>query len=124
MFRLDLVVAFLAVCSAVWMIFDGSKALITGNYTTPAAGEYAGKLGPWADLLGFAGISPHATLTKSFFVIYGLIWLIAAVCFFFKPDSVRILMLIFAIGILWYAPIGTISGVLQLIILLIVYKTS
>lgn len=53
--------AVLAACTlltinACWMVFDGSRALLLGDYVTPAAGPYAGELGPWADVMRAIGI--------------------------------------------------------------------
>lgn len=120
--KLRLLVIILAVCNSVWMIFDGLRALTTGNYTVPSSGEYAGQLGPWAKIISYAGISPHSTFTKLFFVIYGLCWLIAAVYFYFEPGNGIFVMLFFAVVILWYAPIGSFFGLLQLILLLILLR--
>jgi len=37
----------LAAVEAGWMLFDGSRALIVGDYVTAKSGPYAGQLGPW-----------------------------------------------------------------------------
>jgi hypothetical protein len=67
--------------TAGWMVFDGTRALIVGDYVTPESGEYAGQLGTWSNVVKAIGIEPRSTLMKSIFVAYGLITLAIAVCF-------------------------------------------
>jgi hypothetical protein len=42
--------------------YDGSRALIVGDYVTPKSGAYAGQLGPWAKLVAAVGIEPRSTV--------------------------------------------------------------
>jgi hypothetical protein len=70
------VVAVLAIIEAGWMLFDGSRALILGDYVTPTSGPYAGQLGPWTKLVSRVGIEPRSTLMKCIFTIYGAVWLL------------------------------------------------
>jgi len=46
------------------MAFDGTRALIVGDYIRPQTGEYAGQLGPWAKLVRKIGIAPESTFMK------------------------------------------------------------
>ena len=115
------VIVFLAVAEAGWMAFDGTRALITGDYVTPASGEYAGQLGPWARIVSAVGIAPRSTLMKTIFVIYGLAWLgITAAFAFSNVPWAWAAMFVAALLSLWYVPIGTAFGVLQLILLLVI----
>jgi hypothetical protein len=61
MARLRWAVVVLAVLEAGWMVFDGARALVVGDYVTPSSGEYAGKLGPWAGLASALGVEPRST---------------------------------------------------------------
>jgi hypothetical protein len=45
------IVAALAALNGGWMTFDGARAFFVGDYVTPSSGEYAGQLGPWADVV-------------------------------------------------------------------------
>lgn len=36
-----------AVMNYGFMIYDGTRALVTGDYTRPKSGQYAGQLGTW-----------------------------------------------------------------------------
>jgi hypothetical protein len=80
----DWVIVVLAVQEGGWMAFDGTMALLTGNYITPRTGEYAGQLGPWSKLVSAVGIEPRSTLMKSIFAVYGAAWLGLAVCFLLR----------------------------------------
>ena len=60
----DWVIVILVAFTAGWMLFDGTRALIVGDYVTPASGEYAGQLGPWSNLVKADGIEPLSTLMK------------------------------------------------------------
>ena len=98
----------LAVLEAGWMVFDGARALVVGDYVTPSSGEYAGQLGPWSRVVSVVGIAPRSTLMKSIFVVYGAAWLAIAVCFALEIRWAWTAMLVAAIGSLWYLPIGTV----------------
>ncbi len=119
MARLRWVVVALAVVEAGWMVFDGTRALVVGDYVTPSSGEYAGRLGPWADLVSAVGIEPRSTGMKVFFVAYGLIWLVAALAFARRVPRSWWAMVLLAAGSLWYLVIGTVASVLQLLVLLV-----
>lgn len=116
-----LIVLFVVV-EAGWMTVDGSYALVTGDYITPGNGQYAGSLGPWADVVDRVGIDPRSTTMKAIFVTYGLTWLVVAVMFIIGVQGVWFARLLFALGSLWYLPIGTILGVSQAVLLLWIYS--
>jgi hypothetical protein len=75
------IIVILVVFTAGWMLFDGSRALIVGDYVTPKTGEYAGQLGAWSNLVQAIGIEPRSTLMKLTFVIYGLTALMITGCY-------------------------------------------
>ena len=100
------------------MFFDGARALIVGDYVTPTTGQYAGQLGPWSILVKAIGIEPRSTLMKSIFVVYGLVALTVALCFILGLAWARIAMIIICILGLWFLPIGTVTNLIALILLL------
>lgn len=106
----------LAVVVSAWWVFDGGRALLIGEYVTPQRGPYAGELGPWADLVESVGIDPHATGMKLFFVVTGAVWFATALAYVLRPWLWRWLVL-FAILSIWYLPVGTVAGALQLVLL-------
>jgi len=109
----------LAVFVAGWFVFDGSRALVTGDYVTPKSGPRAGQLGGWAHAVTAVGIEPRSTLMKTIFVTYGLAWLAVAVCFVLGVRGARVAMIVAAAGSLWYMPVGTVLGLAQLALLLL-----
>jgi hypothetical protein len=98
-----------------WMTFDGTRALILGDYVTPSSGTHAGRLGPWNYVVNAVGIPPRSTAMKVVFVVYGLSWLIIALGLALRTGWASPAMLIAAIATLWYLPVGTIFGIVQLV---------
>lgn len=101
------VAAALALADAGYMVVDGARALLTGDYFTPSTGEHAGQLGPWARVVESLGIDPRSTGMKLFFVVYGSVWLAVAAAFALGRDWAWLAMLVLAAGSLWYLTIGT-----------------
>lgn len=111
----------LAVClplgmTAAWMLFDGTRALLLGDYVTPATGPYAGRLGPWADLLASLGLNPRATAVKAVHVLYGALTLAVAARFVAGRRALRPLVAAGVAG-LWYLPAGTLLNAITLSLL-------
>ena len=77
MHPLGWVVLLLAFVEGGWLAFDGSRALIVGDYITPNSGTFAGQLGPWAGLVSAVGIEPRSTLMMAIHVVIGGTWLVA-----------------------------------------------
>lgn len=110
--RLRWIVVALAVFEAGWMVFDGSRALVVGDYVTPD-----GRLGPWADLVSAVGIEPRSTGMKAFFVVYGLVWLAVTVAY--ARGRAWAAMLALAVGSLWYLVVGTLASAVMIGVLFI-----
>ncbi len=102
-----------------YMVFDGVRAFVVGSYLTPARGEHAGQLGPWARLVRAVGIEPESTAMKTAFVVLGAAWLIAAAGLAFDLGWARPLGVVLAVGTLWYLVPGTALSVAVLILLLV-----
>lgn len=109
----------LVIISAGWMVFDGGRALIVGDYVTSKSGKYAGQLGPWAKVVEAVGISPRSTVMKLIFVLYGLAYLIITTAFLLKVSWARWGMIIIALLGLWYLPFGTLINILIIALLLV-----
>jgi hypothetical protein len=114
-------IAGLALVVAGWMAFDGFHALLTGDYVTPSSGRYAGQLGPWATLVAAFGIAPRSNGMIWFFAIYGSIWTTVIAAFVFHHTRFASMMLLCAVGSMWYLPFGTALGLVQ-ILLLVVFR--
>lgn len=109
----------LATLEAGWMIFDGARALVVGDYVTPQSEEYAGQLGPWAALVAAIGIDPRSTAMKLAFVVYGVAWLVVVGAYAMQRPWARTGMIAAAAGSLWYLVVGSIVSALQLALLLV-----
>lgn len=119
MARLRWAVVALAVLEAGWMVFDGARALVVGDYVTPSTGEHAGQLGPWADLVGALGVDPRSTGMKAFFVLYGVGWLAVAAAFARGRRWAWAAMLAAAAGSLWYLVVGTVASAVMIALLVV-----
>jgi len=97
------------------MTFDGARALTVGDYVTPSSGAHAGQLGPWSHVVSAVGIPPRSTAMKMIFVVYGLSWLIIALGLALRRGWALPAMLIATLATLWYLPVGTIFGIVQLV---------
>ena len=104
------------------MTFDGSRALIVGDYITPASRP--GELGPWHYAVEAIGLGPRSTLMKLLFVLFGLAWLVVAIGLARRATWAPRAALILAIATLWYAPVGTVAGVVQIALFLILRRTA
>jgi hypothetical protein len=62
-----------------WLLFDGSRAAITGSYTTFGRGEHAGQLGPWARLVAMVGFNPTSKFVIAVHILLGILWLAGSV---------------------------------------------
>ena len=103
---------------AGWMAFDGSRALVVGDFVTPKSGPYAGQLGPWSRVVQGVGLDPRGTPVKALFAVYGWAWLLAAVGFAWGARWSWNLMLAAALGALWFLPLGTLLSVVQVALLI------
>jgi bacteriocin resistance YdeI/OmpD-like protein len=105
--------------TAGWMIFDGSRALMVGEYVMPVSGEYADQLGPWSNLVQVIGIDPHSLLMKSIFIIQGAAALTVVICYLLNKAWARMGLFVVMVLGLWYLPIGTLTNLIALILLLL-----
>ncbi len=115
-FRLTLVT--LALVEGLWMTFDGTRALTVGDYVTRSSGPRAGELGPWSRVVAAVGIPARSTAMKLIFVAYGLSWLVIAMAFLLHARWAWLAMFVASVTTLWYLPIGTLFGLIQLMLLI------
>ncbi len=107
----------LATLEGGWFAFDGTRVLIVGDYVTPSSGDHAGQLGPWSHVVSAIGIEPRSTFMKSVHVVLGVAWLATIASFVLGLAHGWTAMLICAVLGLWYLPIGTILGLIQIVLL-------
>jgi len=107
----------LAALLGAWMAFDGARALLLGDYVTPASGPYAGQLGPWARLVEAVGLAPRSAPVKLAVLAVGLVWLAAAAAVAARAPWARRALALAAPLALWYAPFGTLIALAVLALL-------
>ncbi len=110
------VVIGLALMLGAWLLLDGFRAVLVGDYTTVTVSGRPGQLGPWAGLLESLGVDPRSTAVKLLHLVLGIGWLAAAGLLIARhpagPTRARWL----AVLSLWYLPFGTIIGVMVLLL--------
>ncbi len=111
------IVAGLVHLNAGWMLFDGARALIVGDYITPKSGAHAGQLGPWSKVVEAVGIDPRSTLMKSVFVIYGAAFFAVLAAFTLGASWAWMGMIVVAVLGLWHLPFGTLINVVVIALL-------
>ena len=107
----------MAVLLGGWLAFDGARAFISGDYVTPASGEYAGQLGPWSRLVKAVGLEPRSPVVKGTHIVLGLMWLAAAACFAARFPWARWVLTGCAVASLWYLPFGALIAIIELALL-------
>lgn len=112
------------VSTAAWMVFDGTRALILGDYITPQTGEFAGQLGPWSNLVRAIGIEPRSLGMKLIFVAQGLSTLTAVIGYLLSKSWARSGLLVAMLLGLWYLPIGTLTNLAALILMLLTRRKA
>lgn len=113
------IIVILAFLNFGFMTVDGSRALIVGDYFRPETGEYAWQLGPWAALVSTIGIHPESVLMKGIFIAWGTFGLIFTVSFAMRVKRADNALLFFNLATFWYLVVGTLSSVLQVVLLLL-----
>src|SRR4026209_965137 len=99
-----------ATAEAGWLAFDGTRALIVGDFITPKSGPYAGQVGPWRHLVQAVGLDPRGTPMKVIYAVCGWVWLLIAVAFAVGTRWSWTAMLVAAAGTLWFLPVGTVCS--------------
>ena len=110
--------------TAGWMVFDGTRALLLGDYVTPQSGEFAGQLGPWSNLVKAVGIEPRSLGMKLIFIAQGLATLIAVIYYILNKSWARSGLLTAMLLGLWYLPIGTLLNLTALILQLLTRRKA
>lgn len=118
MHTLKWIILALALFQGSWLTFDGSRALIAGDYTTPSSGPRVGQLGPWSRIVSALGFEPRSTFIKCLHLFLGIAWLVALIVFIMRPASGWWLIFGCAIASLWYLPIGTLLSILVIALML------
>jgi hypothetical protein len=65
------------------------------------------------------GVEPRSLVMKGIFFFYGIAWLLVISFFAQKLRWTREAMLVAAVGTLWYLPLGTVSSLIQIALLIL-----
>ena len=105
--RTAVAAAALAIINGGYLVIDAIQRFIVGDFF-----RIGGQLGPWAVLVGAIGIDPLAM--GPVFLVIGVAQVAAAAILLLRHQWGDILVLAFAVGMLWYLLFGTISSVIQI----------
>src|SRR5215471_1288208 len=117
MFRVHWLIVALAFLGGGWMLFDGTHALLLGDFVTRKNGQNAGELGIWAKVVAAAGIQPRSTPMKFAFVVLGACWVAAGVWFALGYPHARAVLLFASVAVLWFLPFGTLIAAVEILLL-------
>ena len=115
---MKLAVSLIAFLLGGWLVFDGSHALVSGDYVTARSGDHAGELGPWAKVVSAIGVDPRSTGMKCAHLLLGVLWLTSLLVFLVQPAAGRLALAGCSCLSLWYLPLGTLLGLVELWLLL------
>src|SRR5260370_28315667 len=101
-------ISILSFILGAWLIFDGTRKLITGYYT----GEQTIGLGPWATLVSAIGIRPSDMAFP--FLFLGVLWIVNGVIVLLGSSAIYERIIAISIVTLFYAIPGTIVGIITI----------
>jgi hypothetical protein len=102
-----------------YMVIDGLRALVKGDYFRPRSGPYAGQLGPWTKVVVRIGVEPESTLMKLLFVAIGLLGLIITGLYATGKIDELPMMIVVVLSI-WNLYLGTMISLLMLVLLIVI----
>ena len=103
-------ISILSLILGSWLIFDGTRKLLTGYYT----GEQTIGLGPWAPLVSLLGVRP-ADLAFPFLFL-GIIWILNSVIVLLGANTRYEPAIAISLVTLFYALPGTIVGIVTIVL--------
>jgi len=111
---MKIIVTLLGLLNGLYMLADGIFVMLKGKYIGPD------KPGPWANI--FYKFNVNVFKLGPVFIVLGLIWLLFLLGFWTNQNWAYLIGLAICILTLWYLPVGTITSVVMLILLL-TFKT-
>jgi len=99
--------AALAIINGGYLVIDAIRRFIVGDFF-----RIGGQLGPWAVLVGAAGIDPLSM--GPVFLVIGVAQVAAASLLLLRRPWGDMLVLALAVGTLWYLLFGTVSSMIQI----------
>ncbi|OLD12498.1 MAG: hypothetical protein AUI93_02550 [Crenarchaeota archaeon 13_1_40CM_3_52_10] len=103
-------ISILSFVLGTWLIFDGTRKLVTGYYT----GEQTIGLGPWATLVSAIGIRPSAMAFP--FLFLGVLWTVNGIIVLLGSNTRYERAIAISIVTLFYALPGTLVGIITIVL--------
>ena len=103
-------IAILSFILGTWLIFDSARKLLTGYFT----GEQTIGLGSWATIVSALGVRPADMAFP--FVFLGIIWIVNGIIVLLGTSTRYERTIAISIVTLFYAPPGTLVGILNIVL--------
>jgi hypothetical protein len=100
----------LSITLGAWLIFDGTRKLVTGYYT----GEQTIGLGPWATIVSAIGVRPADMAFP--FLFLGVLWIVNGVIVLLGSSTRYERAIVISIVTLFYALPGTLVGLVTILL--------
>jgi hypothetical protein len=110
-----LALAVLALVTGGFQVVDGMHVLVRGRYLGPETP------GPWRHVVAAVGLDPFAI--GPFFLTLGCCWLAAATALLTSSMAAWWGLLLVAAATLWYLPIGTLTSLVTIVVLIVARRT-
>jgi hypothetical protein len=104
-----LAISTLSITLGAWLIFDGTRKLVTGYYT----GEQTIGLGPWATIVSAIGVRPADMAFP--FLFLGVLWIVNGVIVLLGSSVSYERAIAISIVTLFYALPGTLVGLVTIL---------
>jgi len=103
-------IAILSFILGAWLIFDGTRKLLTGYYT----GEQTIGLGSWATIVSALGVRPADMAFP--FVFLGILWIVNGVIVLLGVNTRYERTIAISVVTIFYAIPGTLVGILNIVL--------
>jgi len=103
-------IAILSFILGAWLIFDGTRKLLTGYYT----GEQTIGLGSWATIVSALGVPPADMAFP--FVFLGILWIVNGVIVLLGVNTRYERTIAISVVTFFYAIPGTLVGILNIVL--------
>jgi len=103
-------ISILSLILGAWLVFDGTRKLVTGYYT----GEQAIGLGPWATIVTAIGVQPADMALP--FLFLGVIWIVNGIIVLLGANTRYERAIAISIVTMFYALPGTLVGAVTILL--------
>jgi hypothetical protein len=108
---MKILITILGLLNGLYMLFDGIYVMLKGKYFGPE------KPGPWSTI--FYKFNIDVFKLGPLFIVLGILWIIWLFAFWTNQSWAYLLGFIVSALTIWYLPIGTISSIIIISVLLL-----